>query len=66
MNKIIQILRKSELYFIFALVLLNLYCAVALRGEHVINATHLMMAVIMLMFANDKILKKSDLKVDFL
>ena len=55
-------LRKSELYFIFALVLLNLYCAVALRGEHFVNATHLMMAVIMLMFANDKILEKIEKK----
>ena len=62
MNKLIQILRKGELYFIFALVLLNLYCAVALRGEHFVNATHLMMAVIMLMFANDKILEKLEKK----
>ena len=61
MNKIIQILKKSELYFIFALVLLNLYCAFALRGEHVVDATHLMM-VIMLMFANDKILEKLEKK----
>ena len=61
MNKIIQILKKTELYFIFALVLLNLYCAFALRGEHVVDATHLMM-VIMLMFANDKILEKLEKK----
>ena len=62
MDKIIQILRNSELFFIFALVLLNLFCAFALRGEHFINATHLMMAVIMLMFANDKILDKLEKK----
>ena len=61
MNKIIQILKKTELYFIFALVLLNLYCAFALRGEHAVDATHLMM-VIMLMFANDKILEKLEKK----
>ena len=62
MNKIIQILKKSELYFIFTLVLLNLYCAFALRGEHFVNATHLMMAVIMLVFANNKILEKLEKK----
>ena len=55
-------LKKSELYFIFALVLLNLYCAVALRGESFVDATHLMMAVIMLIFANDKILEKLEKK----
>jgi len=62
MNKILQMLKKSELYFIFALVLLNLYCAVALRGESFVDATHLMMAVIMLILANDKILEKLEKK----
>jgi hypothetical protein len=62
MNKMIQMLRKSELHFIFALVLLNLYCAFALRGESFVDATHLMMAVIMLIFANDKILEKLEKK----
>ena len=53
----IQMLRKSG-NISYLPGLLNLYCAFALRGEHFINATHLMMAVIMLMFANDKILEK--------
>tara|TARA_B110000305_G_C19356366_1_gene597022 strand:- start:94 stop:282 length:189 start_codon:yes stop_codon:yes gene_type:complete len=62
MNKCLQILKQSELYFIFALVLLNLYCAVAFRGDHFVDATHLMMAVIMLVFANDKIIEKLEKK----
>ena len=62
MNKIIKVLKKTELYFIFTLVFLNLYCSFALRGEHIVNATHLMMAVIMLMFANDKIIEKIEKK----
>ena len=62
MNKIINVLRKSELYFVTVLVLLNLYFAFALRGDNFINPTHLMMAVIMLMFANDKILAKLEKK----
>lgn len=62
MNKMITILRKSELYFVFALVLLNIYCAFVLRGDNFVNPTHLMMAVIMLMFANDKILEKLEKK----
>ena len=62
MNKIINVLRKSELYFVTVLVLLNLYFAFALRGDNFINPTHLMMAVIMLMFANDTILEKLEKK----
>lgn len=59
---IIKFLRKSEIYFILALFLLNVYCAFALKGENVVNSTHLMMACIMLMFANDKILAKIEKK----
>ena len=62
MKEWLQLLKKSEIYFIFALVFLNLYCAFALRGEHFVDATHLMLAVIMLMFANDKILEKLEKK----
>ena len=64
MNKIIQILKKSELYFIFALVLLNLYCAFALIfGGTRRRCNSLDDEVIMLMFANDKILEKLEKKV---
>ena len=54
---IIKFLRKSEIYFILTLFLLNVYCAFALKGENVVNSTHLIMNkfCIMLMFANDKI-----------
>lgn len=60
--KILKLLRKTEIYFILALFILNLYCAFALKGENVVNSTHLMMACVMLMFANDKILAKIEKK----
>lgn len=59
---IIKLLRKTEIYFIVALFLLNVYCAFALRGDNVVNSTHLMMACVMLIFANDKLLKKIEKK----
>lgn len=59
---IIKFLRKSEIYFILILFLLNVYCAFALKGENVVNTTHLMMACIMLVFANDKLLEKIEKK----
>ena len=59
---IVEFLRKSEIYFILALFLLNVYCAFALKGENVVNSTHLMMACIMLVFANDKLLEKIEKK----
>lgn len=59
---IIKLLRKSEIYFVLVLFLINLYCAFSLRGENVVNSTHLMMACVMLMFANDKILAKIEKK----
>ena len=52
---ILTFLKKTEIYFLITLFLLNLYLAFALRGEQVIDSTHLMMAVIMLIFVNDKI-----------
>ena len=58
----VKFLRKSEIYFILALFLLNVYCAFALKGENVVNSTHLMMACIMLVFANDKLLEKIEKK----
>ena len=42
---IVKFLRKSEIYFILALFFLNVYCAFALKGENVVNSTHLMMAL---------------------
>ena len=42
---IIKLLRKSEIYFILTLFLLNVYCAFALKGENVVNSTHLMMGL---------------------
>jgi hypothetical protein len=60
--KILKLLRKTEIYFILALFILNVYCAFALKGESVVNSTHLMMACVMLMFANDKILAKIEKK----
>ena len=59
---IVKFLRKSEIYFILALFFLNVYCAFALKGENVVNSTHLMMACIMLVFANDKLLEKIEKK----
>ncbi len=59
---IVKFLRKSEIYFILTLFLLNVYCAFALKGENVVNTTHLMMACIMLVFANDKLLEKIEKK----
>ena len=50
--------KKSEIYFLITLTLLNLYLAFALRGEQFIDSTHLMVAVIMLIFVNDKLTEK--------
>lgn len=55
---ILNFLRKTETYFICILLVLNLYCAFALKGENIVNSTHLMMACIMLIFLNEKLIKK--------
>lgn len=62
MNELVRILKKTEIYFIVFLFCLNVYCAFALRGDNFVNSTHLMMAAIMLMFANDKIIEKLEKK----
>ena len=54
--KLINLLKKTEIYFLSALFMLNFYLAFALKGENIIDVTHLMMAVIMLIFVNDKLL----------
>lgn len=58
--KILEILKKSEIYFLLLLFALNLYLAFALREDQIVNSTHLMMSVIMLIFVNDKISNKKD------
>ena len=54
MNKIIKVL-KNRIVFIFTLVLLNLYCSFVL---YIFKCYSLNDAVIMLMFANDKIIER--------
>tara|TARA_B100000282_G_scaffold290660_1_gene261910 strand:+ start:908 stop:1093 length:186 start_codon:yes stop_codon:yes gene_type:complete len=56
--KLLIFLKKTEIYFLLTLFVLNLYLAFALRGEQVIDSTHLMMSVIMLIFVNDKLTDK--------
>mgnify|MGYP001202978159 CR=1 FL=1 len=55
---ILKFLKKTEIYFLVTLCVLNLYLAFALRGDQVIDSTHLMMSVIMLIFVNDKLSDK--------
>ncbi len=62
MSKVLEILKKSEIYFILFLFALNLYCAFALRGENFVDPTHCMMAAVMLMFASDKLIEKLEKK----
>lgn len=56
--RMLEILKKTEVYFLFILVVLNSYLAVALRGESSVDTTHLMIAIVMLVMLNDKILDK--------
>ena len=58
----LKILRKTEIYFLIGLFLLNFYLAIVQRGENVVNISHMMMAAIMLMLANDKILNEIEKK----
>ena len=39
--KVLDILKKTEVYFISALFALNVYCAIALRGDSYVGPTHL-------------------------
>ena len=55
---ILKFLKKTEIYFLVTLCVLNLYLAFALRGDQAIDSTHLMMSVIMLIFVNDKLSDK--------
>lgn len=55
--KLINLLKKTEIYFLSALFVLNLYLAFAFKGDNVIDVTHLMMAIIMLIFVNDKLIE---------
>ena len=56
MNKLIQMLRKSEIYFIFCLILFNLYCAFNTGDvNNTLNGTNLTLAAVMLMMATDKL-----------
>ena len=56
--KMLEILKKTEVYFLFILVVLNSYLAVALRDGSAVDTTHLMIAIVMLVMLNDKILDK--------
>lgn len=58
----LKILRKTEIYFLIGLFLLNFYLAIVQRGENVVDISHMMMAAIMLMLANDKILNEIEKK----
>ena len=58
----LKILRKTEIYFLIGLFLLNFYLAIVQRGENVVDISHMMMAAIMLMLANDKILNEVEKK----
>ena len=59
---ILTFLKKTEIYFLVTLFVLNCYLAIALRGDDFIDSTHLMMAVVMLIFINDKLFKKLEKK----
>lgn len=59
---ILNILKKAEIYFLVTLLTLNCYLAVALRGDNFVDSTHLMMAVVMLIFINDKLFKQIEKK----
>lgn len=60
--KLLNFLKRIEIYFILILFFLNLYCAVALREENFVNGTYLMMSCVMLIFLNDKLIEKLDKK----
>ena len=53
---IFNLLRKSEIYFIFLLIILNLYCAFNTGDPSVsFDATNFTLASILLMMATDKL-----------
>jgi len=56
MSNILNFLKKSEIYFIFFLIFLNLYCAFNTGDPtSTISPTNLTLAAVLLMMATDKL-----------
>jgi hypothetical protein len=62
MSKVLYLLKKSEIYFISMLFILNGYCAFALRGDLYAEPTHLTLAAVLLVLITDKLVKKLEKK----
>ena len=60
--KLIKILKRSEIYFISVLFVLNAYCAIALRGDSYAEPTHLTLAAVLLVLITDRLVEKIEKK----
>ena len=60
--KVLDILKKTEVYFISALFALNVYCAIALRGDSYVDPTHLTLSVVLLVMLNERLIEKIEKK----
>lgn len=60
MSNLLNFLKKSEIYFIFFLIFLNLYCAFNTGDpNNAISPTNLTLSAVLLMMATDKLFSNS-------
>lgn len=58
--EIVKLLKKTEIYFVLTLFVLNVYCAFALRGDNIIDPTHATLSAVLLIMASERLFDKKN------